>query len=187
MFTTSSTSVLATPVLLQSESCCKCIPIRRGQFINCLLSILVSFLDVVTSVYNYRRWWPLWIGFSISVGFSLIGIWSVWTLDYYKSRIYQGWCIFLICCDVIFAVYETTFYEDICEHQYDKDSKLYEWCTDHVSKLVLIAVKISSIILQTYFFLVTKRFTKMLRHVLSDNSMYFDLEDSAKINFEEVP
>merc|ERR1712087_713182 len=50
-----------------------------------------------------------------------------------------------------------------------------------------IAWKICSIIVEIYFTHISKKFAKVLRLQPKDQTMYFDIEESAERDFEQVP
>ena len=67
-----------------------------------------------------------------------------------------------MCIDVVTAVYETTFYDEICEGEYSKDSNDFKQCINKTSKIITVSVRIVSIVLQAYFVYITRKFIKLV-------------------------
>eukprot|EP01084_Bolivina_argentea_P173880 301206_1 len=178
--------MLPTPLLIQHELCCICFPIRMGLFMICLLTMILPFISIFSSAFR-NGWWVLWIKFALSVIFSIVGFFSVYRLDYKKARIFLWWSIFVVCLDIVTAIYETTFYDEICESEYDTNSSDFRQCINKTSKIVTVTVKIISIILEIYFVHITRKFTKLLEQQSNDYNVYLDIEESAEKNFESVP
>merc|ERR1712083_343988 len=54
------------------------------------------------------------------------------------------------------------------------------------SKIITVAIRIVSIVLEAYFVFVTRKFIKLLDRKLSNNDMYFDIEESSGKDFHQV-
>ena len=136
-------------------------PVRMGIFLICLLNMIIAFIAIFSSA--FRGWWVFWIKFGLSCVFGLVGFYSVYKIDRTLIKVYLWWIIFDLCVDIIAAIYESAFYDEICHEEYTDGTANFDNCINKTSKIITISVKIISIILEIYFVHVTRKFANLVQ------------------------
>ena len=113
-----------------------CGSVRMGLFMICLLNIIIAFIAVFSTA--TQGWWLFWTKFGFSVIFGIVGFYSVYKLNRFKMRIYLCWIIFDLCVDIVAAIYETTFYDEICTQQHGNNTTQFKYCINKTSKAITI-------------------------------------------------
>ena len=122
--------------------------------------MVIAFIAIFSSA--FRGWWVFWLKFALSIVFGILGFYSVYRLHRKFIKIYLWWIIFDLCVDIIAAIYETTFYDEICAEEYTQGTTDYNNCLDKTAKIITISVKIISIVIEIYFVHVTRKFANLV-------------------------